>query len=178
MKYLGIAITDWIETAVAVVTMLAALISLWQSRKSLKLTQESIKSTSRPYLSIYVEQMDTVAFQKYIVLKNFGASSATIKSIKFNGSLDELNKGQLQSVINSSIAPGQKLTSSVKNDFTNTVIAEVTYTDSQNETYIESYTLKFDALADLAWTKSTNSKDSDIATAIKHSAQSILKTIK
>lgn len=178
MQYLGINITDWIEAGVAVITMLATLVSLWQSFKALALTRESIKSTSRPYISMYVERIDTVAEQKYIVIKNFGNSAATIESLSFDKPLDQFNTDQLQSIVGTSIAPGQKFTSAVMDDFNDLIVVAITYRDLESVKYREKHCLKFDAHKDFAWTKSNRSDDGDIAKAIRHSTQAILKSLK
>ena len=69
-------ISNWISVA-------GILVSLGIATWSAHQTKVAAQLASRPYVSVYLEAIDTVYFSKYLVIKNFGNSSAVITSIKF-----------------------------------------------------------------------------------------------
>ncbi|HBH6328674.1 recombinase family protein [Enterococcus faecium] len=73
-----ISLSEFIQILVSCISLAIALGSLYQSKKSIQLTENSILSANRPYVVIYIETLDTVYFERYIVIKNFGKSAARI----------------------------------------------------------------------------------------------------
>src|SRR5699024_12065343 len=94
---------------------------------------------------MYVETIDTIYFSKHLVIKNFRKTSAKIKSLDFTSELDEFNKdNQMQSLVKGMIAPNQKFTTSLKNDFNKIINAEITYLDLNGKEYKEIIFIKTD----------------------------------
>lgn len=177
--FLGIRITDWIQAVVAVISLITSTIAVVISVKSLRLTQKSILDANRPYVTMYIDSVDTIYFSKDLVIKNFGKSSARIDRIEFDTELDQLNKEKkMQSLIGGMIAPNQKFTTTLENDFKKSVTADIEYSDLNGKKYKESIVIKTDIGKDLLWSSKRNSKDSTEATAIKHSAHAIIRAFK
>ena len=87
-----ISLAEFIQILVSCISLAIALSSLYQSKKSIQLTEKSILSANRPYVMFYIETLDTVYFEKYIVIKNFGKSAAKILDLTFISSTFALEK--------------------------------------------------------------------------------------
>ncbi|MBB1063601.1 hypothetical protein [Limosilactobacillus fastidiosus] len=169
-------ISNWISVASIIVSLGIASWSAYQTKVAAQLA-------SRPYISIYLEAIDTVYFSKYLVIKNFGNSSAIIKTIDFI-KLDESNKYSqdiqvgLNGLINGSIGPKQKLTMSLKDNYKAPISLKVTYTDSNGKEYKDIFHIKTDMMSKMLWSSVTTTSDTQEASAIKNAAAGIIKTIK
>lgn len=172
-------LSDWIQIIAITTSLLISVVSILQTQKSLKITERSIKESSRPYVSIYIENSDISPRTRYFVIKNFGNTSAKILKITFDKELDSNNKDRkFSSLIGGTIAPKQKFTSAVRHDYNETVNFFITYTDSENERYEEHFEVKTDISSSLPWSTPANSKDSTEATAIKQSVHAIIRAFK
>lgn len=171
--------SDWIQSIAILTSLIVALISILQTRAAAKTTERTIQEANRPNIALYVETLDTIYFHKYIVLKNFGNTSATIIDLTFEGELDEYNnKFRMETLIGGTVAPQQKFTSSLETKFEKTIVGSITYKDFNEKTYTESFAIKTDMASKLFWESQTNSSDTAEAAAIKNAAQAIIKTIK
>ena len=63
-----ISLSEFIQILVSCISLAIALGSLYQSKKTIPLTENSILSANRPYIMIYIETLDTVYFERYIVI--------------------------------------------------------------------------------------------------------------
>lgn len=169
-------ISNWISVASIIASLGIASWSAYQTKVAAQLA-------SRPYISIYLEAIDTVYFSKYLVIKNFGNSSAIIKTIDFI-KLDKSNKYSqdiqvgLNGLINGSIGPKQKLTMSLKDNYKAPISLKVTYTDSNGKEYKDIFHIKTDMMSKMLWSSVTTTSDTQEASAIKNAAAGIIKTIK
>lgn len=176
---MGIRITDWIQAIVALISLITSIIAIVVSIKSLKLTEKSILDANRPYVTMYIDAVDTIYSSKDLVIKNFGKTSARIDNIEFDTELDQLNKEKkMQSLIGGSIAPNQKFSTTLKNDFSGMITVHVHYSDLTGKKYKETVAIKTDMTKDLLWISRKQSEDSTEATAIKHSAHAIIRAFK
>lgn len=169
-----------IELGLALVGLIVSFVAIWQSHKSIKLTEQSIRDANRPYVGISIESIDTVYFEKFIVFKNFGNSSAKLKSLEFKTDTSNLNfiKNNMQSLVGGTIMPGQKFTSTIDSGFKDLIQIEICYEGPDKVTYSEVFNIKTDMSSDLLWEQQTLSSDDKVSTAIKLGAQSIVKTLK
>lgn len=175
----GVSITDWIQSLTAIISLIISVIAIIISVKSLKLTEKSILDANRPYVTMYVETIDTIYFSKDLVIKNFGKTGAKIESLIFDTELDEINKEKnMQSVVGGMIMPNQKFTTAIKNDFNKEIKVHIKYSDLNKKEYMETIVIKTDMMKDLRWSSKANSKDSREATAIKHSTHALLRAFK
>lgn len=171
--------SDWIQSIAIVTSLIVALIAILQTRAAAKTTERTIQEANRPNIALYVETLDTVYFHKYIVLKNFGNTSATIIDLTFEGELDKYNNEfKMETLIGGTVAPQQKFTSSLEENFKKTIVGSITYKDFNENIYIESFTVKTDMASKLRWHSQTQQSDTSEATAIKLAAQAIIKAVK
>lgn len=168
------SIGDWIQVIAIVVSLLVSVVSIIQTQKSIKITETRIKEESRPYLSFYVDYPDKRKDQKFFVVENFGTTSAKVISITFDKKLDKLNENfKFASLINGSIAPGQRFTSYMHPEYKDTVIATLIYQDLENNLYNESFEIKTDIASTLLWASEDTPQK-----AIRESNKLIAKSIK
>ena len=169
-----------IEVGLALVGLIVSFIAIWQSRKSIKLTEQSIRDANRPYIGISIESIDTVYFEKFIVFKNYGNSSAKLTSLELKSETSNIDfiKNNMQSLVGGTIMPGQKFTSTIESEFKELIKIEICYEGPDKVSYSEVFDIKTDMLSDLLWGKQTLSSDDKVSTAIKLGAQSIAKTLK
>ncbi len=169
-------ISNWISVA-------GILVSLGIATWSAHQTKVAAQLASRPYVSVYLEAIDTVYFSKYLVIKNFGNSSAVITSIKFmkldktDKYSNDIRKG-LSGLVGGSIGPKQKLTMSLKDNYKSCVSIEIKYTDLNGKQYKETFNIKTDMMSKMLWSSVTTTADTQEANAIKNAAAGIIKTIK
>lgn len=169
-------ISNWISVAGILVSLGIATWSAYQTKVAAQLA-------SRPYVSVYLEAIDTVYFSKYLVIKNFGNSSAVITSIKFmkldktDKYSNDIRKG-LSGLVGGSIGPKQKLTMSLKDNYKSCVSIEIKYTDLNGKQYKETFNIKTDMMSKMLWSSVTTTADTQEANAIKNAAAGIIKTIK
>ncbi|ASE66485.1 TPA: hypothetical protein J8J51_001431 [Enterococcus faecalis] len=172
-------ISDWIQLIAICISLIVAVISILQTNKSIRITEKSIKDANRPYLSIYCETIDTIYFSKHLVLKNFGNTSAKILNITSEGIPNSLKREiDFSSLIQGYIAPQQKFTTSIDDDFIETIYFEITYQDLDSTVYTELFSVKTDMSNTLIWSAKTLPKDSCEATAIKLATHAIIKSFK
>lgn len=169
-------ISNWISVA-------GILVSLGIATWSAHQTKVAAQLASRPHVSVYLEAIDTVYFSKYLVIKNFGNSSAVITSIKFmkldktDKYSNDIRKG-LSGLVGGSIGPKQKLTMSLKDNYKSCVSIEIKYTDLNGKQYKETFNIKTDMMSKMLWSSVTTTADTQEANAIKNAAAGIIKTIK
>lgn len=59
------SITDWIQASSSLIALIISTIAVVQ-------TYKIQKDSSKPYINVYVEFIDTLTASKYISIKNFG----------------------------------------------------------------------------------------------------------
>lgn len=171
--------SDLIQIVAICISLVVSLVAIIQTQKSIKQTQNMIEEANRPVVSIYIESISVGKFQKYITVKNFGKTAATIISITFDTKLDEANEDRkLNSLIGATIAPNQKFTSYLESDYNKTVSVNISYKDINDKIYKEKYVLKTDLTNSLFWISTKTTTDTSVSTAIKDSAAEILKSFK
>lgn len=174
-----ISLAEIIQILVSIISLNIALGSMYQSKKSIQLTESSILNVNRPYVMIYIETLDTVYFEKYIVIKNFGKSAAKIIDLNFTSKLDSNNDTyQMKSLVGGIIAPNQKYTTTMDSSFNEEVTGRIRYQSMENFIYEEDFSIKTDMSSQLLWSNRNNNKDGDEAAAIKQASQNIIKAFK
>lgn len=92
----GITITDVIQAFAATIGIIASLIALWQSKKSIKLTEKSIREANRPVVAVYLEYSQVISTPKeYLVIKNFGNTPATIDLVELDTKINIIKDGEI-----------------------------------------------------------------------------------
>lgn len=147
---------------------------------SIILTSRNIKLTNRPYISIYVEFIDTVTASKYLVIKNFGKTAGIVTKITYSQAFkNHFGNDQFSSIINCAVMPQQKFMTFIDNETKLLLSATIEYKDLNGKTYTESYPIKFSATDQLTWVESNtpygSENDSSETKAIHAAAHLITK---
>lgn len=173
------SISDWIQVVAICISLACSAIAIIQTKRAMDSTERSTKDANRPYVSIYLESIDTIGFSRHIVIKNFGNTSAKILKIHVEGlPTDVEHYIDFSNLIDGFIAPGQKFTSSIDDDFNNILFVNIVYQELTGEIHDENYTLKTDMTDSFIYHIETLSSDSDEITAIKHATHAIIKSFK
>lgn len=102
-----------IQVVSTIIASIAAICSIYISLRTLKQNATMIENSTRPYVVIYSTMVNFSSPVIYVVLKNFGASSAYITHFEcMNFDLKELaydsNRIPFDGICNSHLSPGQK----------------------------------------------------------------------
>lgn len=100
------------NTLLAICSFVLSVISVITVIVTIRQNTKMLESTSRPYISVYGESFNAGSPMFYLVIKNFGASQAVIRSISFDPSLSNcyrftVRHDYLNELNGASIAPGQ-----------------------------------------------------------------------
>lgn len=106
-------ISDLIQIAAILVSLLTSCVAICVSIKDLRLNREMIEESSRPYISLYLESITICEQASFFIIKNFGNSAARIDSFEYDPALTEtIQKApqlidQLNYIDGIFLAPGQ-----------------------------------------------------------------------
>lgn len=153
-----------IQMIASTATVGVSLVSIWIALRSLKVSKESLLQNNRPYVVIYLSSINSFKTEKYVVIKNFGKSGATITGIHLDllddsfGEKKEYIHGFVLQHSNSFIAPNQAFQLPLFNfDIVGSIF--ITYVDSNGFIYEEKYEL--DSTATVYRTGHSSSKLED-----------------
>lgn len=144
---INIEISDWIQIAIASITLLGVLTSIIISVKTLKQNSKMIESSTRAQIIFFKDVYNFTTPAEYIIMKNIGHSLAHIISISYDRTiLDTIkysNSNPCEAIDkfnNGYIAPGQsyKIPISTKNSDSQYISIDIKYSDElrkYNETY-------------------------------------------
>mgnify|MGYP003621982487 CR=1 FL=1 len=174
--------SDIIEVLSIITSTIIGLISIYYSNKAIKiasnankLTAEITAETNRPVVVAYLETIEIESFHKYMVIKNFGNTPATILDLKFMQSIDEYDFN-MSSLIGYTIAPSQKFMHVIDNDLKGTVIINIIYQTVTGQNFDEVYQVKLNATEKLFWIGS-NDQDKQLK-FMKNAAEAFIKVLK
>lgn len=174
--------SDIIEVLSIITSTIIGLISIYYSNKAIKiasnankLTAEITAETNRPVVVAYLETVEIESFHKYMVIKNFGNTPATILDLKFIQSIDEYDFN-MSSLIGYTIAPSQKFMHVIDNDLKGTVIVNIIYQTVTGQNFDEVYQVKLNATEKLFWIGS-NDQDKQLK-FMKNAAEAFIKVLK
>ncbi|HEM3683747.1 TPA: hypothetical protein ACGOYD_001179 [Streptococcus suis] len=174
--------SDIIELLSIITSTIIGLISIYYSNKAIKiasdankLTAEITADTNRPVVVAYLETVEIENFHKYMVIKNFGNTPATILDLKFMQSIDEYDFN-MSSLIGYTIAPSQKFMHVIDNDLKGTVIVNIIYQTVTGQNFDEVYQVKLNATEKLFWIGS-NDQDKQLK-FMKNAAEAFIKVLK
>ena len=174
--------SDIIELLSIITSTIIGLISIYYSNKAIKiasnankLTAEITAETNRPVVVAYLETVEIESFHKYMVIKNFGNTPATILDLKFIQSIDEYDFN-MSSLIGYTIAPSQKFMHVIDNYLKGTVIVNIIYQTVTGQNFDEVYQVKLNATEKLFWIGS-NDQDKQLK-FMKNAAEAFIKVLK
>lgn len=175
-------LSDIINIISIIASTSVSIVSIYYSQKAVKIASDANKLTSeiteeanRPVIVAYLDTIEINDFHKYLVIKNFGNTSATILDLKFSKDVDTLGFN-MSSLIGYTMAPSQKFMHVLDNDLKDTIAVNIIYKNQTGKTYDEEYLVKTDATSKLLW---IGSSDADkTSKLLKNSVEAIIKSIK
>jgi len=178
----GITITDVIQAFAATIGIIISLIALWQSKKSIKLTEKSIREANRPVIAMYLEYTQVLNTPKeYLVIKNFGNTLATIDSIEMDTKIQIIEDGEIFSQsIPFSLAPNQSFSTILRinifgpEEEERIINVNVSYHDSIQQ-YSDTFKLNQNLVKDMRFSKSNPSKKSTVQQILSQTTEEILR---
>ena len=175
-------LSDIINIISIIASTSVSIVSIYYSHKAVKIASDANKLTSeiteeanRPVIVAYLDTIEINDFHKYLVIKNFGNTSATILDLKFSKDVDTLGFN-ISSLIGYTMAPSQKFMHILDNDLKDTIAVNIIYKNQTGKTYDEEYLVKTDATSKLLW---IGSSDTDkTSKLLKNSVEAIIKSLK
>lgn len=175
-------LSDIISIISIIASTSVSIVSIYYSHKAVKIASDANKLTSeiteeanRPVIVAYLDTIEINDFHKYLVIKNFGNTSATILDLKFSKNVDTLGFN-MSSLIGYTMAPSQKFMHILDNDLKDTIAVNIIYKNQTGKTYDEEYLVKTDATSKLLW---IGSSDTDkTSKLLKNSVEAIIKSLK
>lgn len=178
----SVTITDIMQALAATVGIVISLIALWQSKKSIQLTEKSILEANRPVIAVYLEYSQVLNTPKeYLVIKNFGNTPATIDSVKLDAKINIIEDGEIftQSVP-FILAPNQSFSTVLRvNVFDSqqeeqSINAEINYHDSIQQ-YSDTFCLNQNLVKDMRFSKSNPGKNSTVQQVLSQTTEEIIR---
>lgn len=106
-----------VQTWTLYTTVVIAIVGFFFNIVSLHRTKRAEEDMARPYVNVFVDLFEIKDRQRVYVIKNFGKTPAYITDITVIGNLGIYNQHNFKSLIGNMIAPGQKFTSNIEDDF-------------------------------------------------------------
>lgn len=149
-------ISDWINLSLSIASFLLAVISVVTVVITLKQNSKMIENSSRAYITVYGAITNYQAPLYYLIIKNFGSSSARVTKFKPNFDLSaSVDKGKpipFLHIVGTDIAPGQSFAAPVlyKNlsEQSEHITFEIEYI-SNSKTYHDIATIELSAYGEL-----------------------------
>lgn len=166
------------------VAIFISLKTLSQSSESIQLSAKSIEDSTRPFISVYIDTITICEQKSYFVLKNFGASPATIIRFDYSSALkntkqaNPMFQNQFDYIRELTLAPGQNKL--LEYDFTrlngDTVTFKIGYITTSKLYYEETITLNVKHYIHIPIGRPSSSKP-DWNERLAHSAREIIERI-
>lgn len=151
----NLTVSDYIQVISILISTFIAVSSIVISVFTLRQTNKITKETNRPYVVAYYDAINVSAPIKYLIIKNFGVSSATIDSIKFEPTVlnEYTKKPMFSSLINHTIAPSQKIMTSIDVKEPRTFRITISY-HLEKDKYCDSFDINLNSISDNVYAKS------------------------
>lgn len=175
---LQLSTSDCIQVAGLIASLVVSLIAIIISVLTLKQNSKMIEESTRPNIVIYNDIVSADSPIQYLIMRNFGNSSATIIDLhllytgdpKYSKTLFSHMKGQV-------IAPGQSYSTAFKFDDYSTVIeAKVSYVSEAGKKYSSVFHIHQMAFTDNAHAKSSPRSSDEALKIIAASFQDFLRS--
>lgn len=157
-----------INIILCILSFMLAAISVVTIVITIRQNSTMIENSSRAYVSIYGDVINCQNLSFYIIIKNFGQSSALVTSLKCNTDLSKFsfnkNLHPFSHIEGTSIAPNQTLKCTLDHlELFNAGISslnfEISY-ESNNKKYFETYCINLNIFSELICTRpSANGKE-------------------
>lgn len=171
-------ISTLVNIVLCILSFILAVISVITVIVTLRQNHQMIENTTRPYLTVYYNNTYFQDLHSYLILKNFGVSSATI--IEFSSDCDlssiEHDTGHMPfgALTGVTLAPGQKIPYIINgSNFSENEIITFTlkYKSDTNHIYNENVQIRSEYLRNIAVVRAST-KDKELRT-ISYALQDI-----
>ena len=172
------SISDWIQAAGIITSLTVSIIAIIVSVKTLKQNSKMIEESTRPNIVIYNDIIGASSPIQYLIIRNYGNSSATITSLRLNYTGDpKYSKSLFAHLEGQIIAPGQSYSTAFKFDDNATVIdASIEYASETGKTYSGRFCIHQMALTDHAHAKTSTRSLEESAKVIAGAFQDYLRS--
>ena len=155
---------DIIEIVGITISLITGIIAIVISVKTLKQNSQMIEESTRPYVTIYSAKTNFQSPNFYLIMKNFGQSSALITSFDCDHDLADFSYREefipFSHIVGTSIAPGQSFSCTLHSQklFKEPVILQfqIEYT-ANGKNYTESITINPKTQSELVQTRASTS---------------------
>ena len=175
-------LSEIIEILSIIFSTIIGAISIYYSNKAIKIASEANKLTAeitadanRPVVVAYLETVEIESFHKYMVIKNFGNTPATILDLKFMRSIDKYDFN-MSSLIGCTIAPSQKFMHFINDETEGIVRVNIIYQTATGQHFDEVYQVKLNATEKLFWIG--NGEEDKQLKFMKDATEAFIKVLK
>lgn len=168
----------------SVLSFLLAAIAVVVSGLTLRQNSKMIESSTRPYIGVSCETVNTGTVRHILMIKNYGNSAGIIKDLKFDidmhGSLHQKPLEPFEQIEETTILPSQIFSTVVDYDFLkenvkNSLEVKIRYTSLEGKKYENVYKIGV-AVNATRMTSRTSSKNKELQT-ISYTLQEIAERL-
>lgn len=181
-KHLILTPADIIEIIGIITSLITSLVAIIISVKTLKQNSKMIEESTRPYVSIYPDTTNFASPTTYLIMKNYGSSSAFITSFSSDTDLsliaydnEHIPFANIEGV---TLCPGASLRFPIKrNGLPRDAKIYIAFAyKSQSNFYAETSTINLAAYSDILHHRSDNKNDRlrDISFSVQDIAEKML----
>lgn len=170
-----------IELGITAIGLVISLIAIYQSKVSIKLTRESIHEANRPIVVVYLDYIYTLSsLNEYLVIKNYGNTAATIRSIDISPKIKIIKDGSLFSQsLPFILAPNQSFSTILRdNSFEDTDEKTYEFLIKYQDTiksYEETFKLNQNIVKDMRLSKTTSSKNKTVQQILSATTEEMIR---
>ncbi len=177
-------ISDKIQLALLITTALVGIASIVISIFTLRSSNKMIEESTRPYLCVYLQAINSGTLHFYVIVKNFGSSGAKITKfipdfdLEKLKAIDEQKKpfGKIQGTF---LAPSQKLYTTIfnvdLNNMPDIMNFKIEYTSCSGKKYSDSFVLNQDVFDGLITGRTSVKQCDESLKIMAHSMQALLE---
>ena len=175
---------DWIALATMLITAFATISSIVIALSTLKQNNKMIEESTRPNIQIYKDIFNFTSPVEYLVIKNFGKSTAKIDNIIFDKeSLKSISFGSItcdltfENLVSSSLAPNQSYKIPIKTDKNNNKIIEIEVFYSNVKSYHEKFVINLIQDRKIPMIQQQSANKDNMLRDLSHGIQELTKHI-
>ena len=113
-----------------------------------------------------------------MLLKISERTPAYITDITVHGNLGIYNQHNFKSLVGNMIAPGQKFTSNIEDDFKGSSKITISYRDNNRKVYQDTFTLDTNIGLTMSYTLNESNKTDEIPSTIRQSTMALLRAFR
>ena len=150
-----------VQTWTLYTTVVIALVGFFFNIVSLHRTKRAEEDMARPYVNVFVDLFEIKDRQRVYV-----------------GNLGIYNQHNFKSLVGSMIAPGQKFTSNIEDDFKGSSKITISYRDNNRKVYQDTFTLDTNIGLTMSYTLNESNKTDEIPSTIRQSTMALLRAFR